>query len=145
MRGVPIVRLLFVVALFSMAAWPVIYLTSERKAPPEKAPDTAPIPEETQRTSVHLLFTSARPLKQLSVTVLGESVGQWKNPGTECEVTLEIVLPPEGADVAIEAEWDEPQNNALRIRAEVDYQILLDRTLWGRQSLSDSITLAEDR
>ncbi|HEY5792382.1 MAG TPA: hypothetical protein VIS74_03730 [Chthoniobacterales bacterium] len=138
MRGIPLIRLAIVLALFLLAFVPLWQLTA---AKPARAAATAsaqpPAANETEPAQIEI--TPSRPASQFAIRYLGNVI--WKGSGGKSAAALDL---PRGAfDLQVEASWApvDGAENALRVRISRDDLPLADASFWAADSIDEVMTV----
>lgn len=136
MRGIPLIRLAIVIALFLLALIPLGKLTAEKVLPALAAPVASEI-AKTVPTQIDV--TGSPAATQFTILHLGKIV--WQGTGDNASTTL--ALPEKPFDLQVQASWanNETRENALRVRVSRDDLPLADATFWGQTQIDDVLTI----
>ena len=136
MRGYPLLQLLLVVCLFAAAGFPVWRLT--RPAVIASAPTLPPAASATPagETLLDVRVTFSPAPAEFRLSYLGRIVLEGHGPQAEFGGTVRAALPPEGADLALEARFaaapeSPPVPAAVRVRCQFPDGHTTEKTLWG--------------
>lgn len=137
MRGNPPVQIIGVLIAFLILGIPVWKLTGSEES--SSAP--AAVSSEAASTSVKINLTFSRPVRQFSLSYLGKTVMKSSSPGLE--ISREITLPEDGADLVLKVEWADKNASAaaVRIVASAPNGKKMDKTFWSKQDLETAVTL----
>ncbi len=137
MRGYPLLQLLLVVCLFAAAGFPVWRLT---RPAPVSASTPTPTPAASATSSVaetplDVQVTFSTAPADFHLSYLGNTVLEGHGPQAEFSGTVRVALPPEGADLALEARFPAATAGtppaAVRVRCQFPDGHATEQTLWG--------------
>ena len=145
MRGYPLLQLLLIVCLFAAAGFPVWRLTRAANAPaPTPTAAAAPTPTASE-TLLDVRITFAPAPTDFRLSYLGNTVLTGRGPQAEFAGTVRVALPPEGADLAVEAHFPPAaQPAAVRVRWQFPDGHTTEKTFWGNADspLVELVTVA---
>ncbi len=138
MRGSPLLRALLVVIVLLALLWPLRSLTTHRTKEPPTSPRTP-----GAESKVHLVLTSTTFPFTFEVSHLGKTI--WKGEANESNAArdLQLIFPPEGIELVIDAKWQENKQTAVKIDVTPDGGDTITKTLWGTTEVSDVLTFAK--
>lgn len=135
MRGYPLLQLILVACLFVAAGFPVWRLTRSAAATAPTPPPVTATP--SAETPLDIRVTFAPTPDDFRLTYLGKVVLAGRGPQADFQGTWRAVLPPEGADLALEAHFPAAATGgtappaAVRVRCQFPDGHATERTLWG--------------
>ena len=143
MRGYPLLQLFLVVGLFAAAGFPVWRVTRPA-AVPETAAATPTPPAATAETLLDVHVTFAPAPADFRLSYLGKAVLEGRGPQAEFQGMVRATVPPEGADLALEAHFPTTTTPAaVRVRCQFPDGHATEKTLWADagQPLVDLVTV----
>ena len=131
MRGHPLLQLLLICCLFAAAGFPVWRLTRPASAAaPTPPPAATAAPAGETPLGVRVTFAPAPTDFRLSY--LGKAVLEGRGPQAEFQGTWRAALPPEGADLAVEARFPAGAGPAaVRVQCRFPDGHATERTVWA--------------
>ena len=131
MRGYPLLQLFLVIGLFAAAGFPVWRVTR----PAAVAAVAATPPAATAETPLDVRVTFAPAPADFRLSYLGKVVLEGRGPQAEFQGTVRATVPPEGADLALEARFPAATGAtgpaAVRVRCQFPDGHATEKTLWS--------------
>lgn len=131
MRGHPLLQLILVACLFAAAGFPVWRLTRAAAVPALTSPTASSTPAAETPLDVHVTFAPAP--EDFRLSYLGKAVLEGRGPQTDFQGTWRAALPPEGADLALEARFPAAATGpaAVRVQCRFPDGHSTERTVWA--------------
>lgn len=141
MEGRPWLRILLVLAGFTLAGWPVWNVTHSAAVVAPAAP-AVPSPAAGQPFLVELTFATAPVSFELDY--LGAPLLTGGGPGRNFSTTWKVAVPKEGVDLFLDAKWPEGTGTtAVRVQLTRGDNAPAVQTLWADGELAETITVRE--
>lgn len=138
MEGRPWVRVALLLIGFSLLGVPVWSMTREKQVSPAVA--TVVVAAPAQQLRVTLSF--AEPPLSFRLKHDDEILCEGSAPDGEFSRDWKIVVPPEGVELLLKAEWPFPSpKTAVRVEISRGDNGLVDQTFWTEGSLVQSVTV----
>ena len=141
MEGRPWLRILLVVAGFSLAGWPVWGVTRHVSLAPPARPAAA---VSAQPLRVRVTFAS--PPDSFDLDYLGAPLLAGHAPEREFSADWKVAIPKEGVELFLGAAWP-PGTTATAVRVTVTREgnPLAEQTFWADDRLAETLTVREAR
>lgn len=135
MRGSPLLRAAIVIAALLLLLIPIRRLTVARS---EAEPAAAPV--VVAKKPVRLAITATAAPFRFEVSHLGRVIWRGESAASRADAEVPLVVPAEGVDLALKAEWAAGQTAAVRLAVSVDGDAPVERTVWGDGSVDEVLT-----
>lgn len=138
MRGSPLARAIFIIAILLAAIFPLWKLTHKVEA--VSAADSA----SAAKASVHIELTFAHAPSEFQVLHLGKTIWEAKQPAESAQKDFPMEFPKEGIDLEIKAAWTASAPlTAARVFVTPGNDNPIEKTAWGKGSLDEVLTFRE--
>ncbi len=139
MEGRPWVRVALLLIGFSLLGIPVWSMTRERKTSSMNAPSVVAAPAQ----QLHVTVSFAEPPSSFRLKYHDEILCEGSASDREFSCDWDIVVPPEGVDLLLKAEWpSQSPKTAVRVEITRDDSVLVDQTFWAHTRLVQSVTVS---